>query len=199
MSTGDYWKSGHFVGSGHAQSMLLHGKALLSTRAAAKPVHLAGPWRAETFPGEVDLWVYPDPLDFEVRWRSGKRSARAPYAGIRRVFARVLAVAEDLEEARLRAQFDDENEAYRRWEQRVADPMVLLQELAQPLADSGEAGSARDLGTFRMTSVAGVPGVRWRTAGQRRERFFPLTVVGWVGAELPAVLERLAARQAGER
>jgi hypothetical protein len=72
------WNDPRYTGSGHAQSMLLHGQPLLSSGPKVErlpAIKIAGPLRGPEIPGSVTVWFgHPDRL--HVRWKYRKIAAR---------------------------------------------------------------------------------------------------------------------------
>ena len=183
-----------FTGSGHAQSMLVNGQALLSSDGPMpKPRQLGGPWRDPAFPGSVTLWLrFGRDEHLELRWKSGSGSAQIRYAAVRRIHHDLVDTAYELEVKRLEALHGPEalyDETPGRFPT-LEDNAGLVQAHADRLATMGMRGTDADWGKWRAERASTTPVALRRPAWQRRERRIPLTVVEWCATELLEVIKR---------
>jgi hypothetical protein len=191
------WDYGHFSGSGHAQSMLTTGQPLLSNVPTPKPVRVGGPWHDDAFPGAVTLWVrWTFGAHLEVRWKSRDGSAQGHYDGLFIACARLADTVCDWELDRLqRTNRGVDVEAVAESDPSrfpaLTDSRIGLETWADRLVSEKLRDTAGDVGSWRIGLRKGVPSLYWRNAWQRRDHCFPLSVVAWVGTELPAIVEQL--------
>src|SRR4051812_48258010 len=172
LSDDNPWNNRLYVGSGHAQAMLVNGLPLLSSDGPApKPRQVGGPWRDASFAGSTTLWWRSGRDEhLELRWKSGSGSAQIRYGAVRRIHHDLVDRAYDLEVERLENLygpdiFDDETPG------RLAsldDPAGLFRPHARVLATMGMRGTVLDWGTWHATSRAATPMVVWRAAWQSR-------------------------------
>lgn len=193
----DDWNYGHLTGSGHAQSMLLHGQPALSRRALAKPWFVAGQWRDESFPGGVDLWQHEEPQVYlELRWRHRSNSGRIDLQAAKRIVAKVFTQAEGLEWCRLDERYG-ETEVDR--VQEADDPALhhlkdlgaLLELHRDEMIRPGVFMDALDLGYFATEERGGLLIVVWRQAGQLKERRIALDALIWANGHMDKLIQRL--------
>ena len=198
------WNSSLFVGSGHAQSMLLHGQPLLGTTPTVGPVQFGDTYRSDEFKGSVTLWMHRDPpLRWEVRWQHSGRAARVPLPAILRVVTVLGEEAGDLEIKRVEREWAGSEEEFDQaieagaipelTEERILDYVTLVRTYGLTLAGSGWKQSVGELGVWTTEVVEDVPQLVWRAAGERRLRRMPFSVMLWAAAEVPEIIDGIVA------
>jgi hypothetical protein len=183
------WESQLFTGSGHAQSMLVTGRPLLSTRGAPKPRHVGGPWQDPGFVGRVELWWRGESYDdFELRWKGAGRSAQVPWPGLARIVGELETGAWETEFERLEAihgpeAFDDDARFVERFPTLADDATAgLLVRYSRQFAVGRFVGYGWHLELRDDEPIVVLPG-----RGQRQRRL-PVCVLLWAVREVPILM-----------
>jgi hypothetical protein len=185
------WNDRRFVGSGFAQSMLLHGQPLLAGGGDAKPIQIEGEWRDPSFGGVITLWwvrEYEGGAHWLVRWRSAGRGATVPLWTLCKAY-------EDFGDYALAQRSDpkiDEilgrhDEGYANGLDEAMAKLVLTR--AEEIID-GEPPAGFYFGTVPAAEfVDGAPCLV--SPRGRRPIRLPFNVMVWAGVHVPEILEEL--------